>query len=101
MMFLSLRRSFQRLRGKIRFLHRLLRHPRTPWISRAFVVLTLLYLISPLDLIPDWIPILGILDDLVIVPLLLWLAIRLAPDDVVQECRQEAAPAADPAAYRR
>jgi len=67
-----------------------LRHPRTPWYAKACGAVTLLYALSPVDLIPDFIPVLGYLDDLVLVPAGLWLTIRLIPADVWAECRQEA-----------
>jgi uncharacterized membrane protein YkvA (DUF1232 family) len=66
-------------------------HPRTPWYAKACGLVTLLYLLAPIDLIPDFIPVLGQLDDLVLVPLGLWLTIRLIPRDVWQECEAEAA----------
>ena len=65
-------------------------HPRTPWYAKACGLVTLLYLLAPIDLIPDFIPVLGQLDDLVLVPLGLWLTIRLIPRDVWQECEAEA-----------
>jgi len=68
-----------------------LRHPKTPWYAKACGALTLLYAFSPIDLIPDFIPVLGYLDDVLLVPLGLWLTIRLVPKDVWQECEAEAA----------
>lgn len=66
------------------------RHPRTPWYARLVALLTAAHTFSPIDLIPDFIPVLGYLDDLLIVPLGLWLALRLIPPDVMVECRQQA-----------
>ncbi|WP_423776370.1 YkvA family protein [Aurantimonas coralicida] len=59
------------------------RDRRTPWAARMVAFLTAAYALSPIDLIPDVIPVLGYLDDLVIVPLGVWLALRLIPDDLV------------------
>jgi uncharacterized membrane protein YkvA (DUF1232 family) len=66
------------------------RDPRTPWYARAVAVLIAAYAFSPIDLIPDFIPILGYLDDLLIVPLGILLVVRLIPADVLEEHRASA-----------
>ncbi len=66
------------------------RDARTPWYARAFSVLVVAYAFSPIDLIPDFIPVLGYLDDLVIIPLGVWLALKLVPAQVMADCRQQA-----------
>lgn len=66
------------------------RHPRTPWYARLLAVLVVGYAFSPIDLVPDFIPVLGYLDDLLLVPLGLVLVIRLLPLDVLADCRQRA-----------
>jgi len=66
------------------------RHEQTPWYAKLSIIITLGYLLSPIDLIPDCIPILGYLDDLIIVPLLILLSIRLIPNNIVEECREKA-----------
>ncbi|SUD39860.1 membrane protein [Ectopseudomonas mendocina] len=66
------------------------RHPRTPMPPKLVAVVVVAYALSPIDLIPDFIPLLGYLDDLVLLPLGVWLAIRLMPADVLFECRQQA-----------
>ena len=66
------------------------RHPRTPWYAKAVLVLVLLYLMSPVDLIPDVIPVLGMLDDLLVLGFGVWLARRLIPADVMADCRARA-----------
>jgi len=68
-----------------------LKHPRTPWAARALLGAAVAYAVSPIDLIPDFIPVLGQLDDLVIVPALVMMALKLIPKDVVAECRAKAA----------
>lgn len=67
------------------------RDPRVPWPAKAIAALTVAYALSPIDLIPDFIPVLGYLDDLVLVPLGLTLAIQLVPPSVLAEHRAEAA----------
>jgi uncharacterized membrane protein YkvA (DUF1232 family) len=67
------------------------RHPLTPWYAKLFVGILVAYALSPIDLIPDFIPVLGYLDDLVLIPLGIVLAIKLIPDPVLIECRAQAA----------
>jgi uncharacterized membrane protein YkvA (DUF1232 family) len=66
------------------------RDPRTPWAARLVIVLVVAYAFSPIDLIPDFIPVLGYLDDLVLLPLGIALAVRLLPADLMAECREQA-----------
>jgi uncharacterized membrane protein YkvA (DUF1232 family) len=66
------------------------RDPRVPWVAKALAIAVAAYALSPLDLIPDFIPVLGYLDDLIIVPLGIWLVVSLIPDDVMAECRSRA-----------
>ena len=66
-----------------------MRHPRTPWAARAFAAVVTAYALSPIDLIPDFIPVLGYLDDLLIVPVGVWLLLKMIPRDVLEECRAQ------------
>jgi len=66
-----------------------MRDPRIPWLSRILLGGAIAYTVSPIDLIPDFIPVLGHLDDLLIVPLLVWLALRMIPDRVIRDARSE------------
>lgn len=67
------------------------RDPRTPWPAKLLAAVVVAYALSPIDLIPDFIPVLGYLDDLILVPLGLWLVLRLIPDEVMADARREAA----------
>jgi len=66
------------------------KHPRTPWYAKALGLFVVAYALSPIDLIPDFIPILGYLDDVILLPVLIWLTIKLLPPDVLAECRAQA-----------
>lgn len=63
------------------------RDPRTPWQAKLLAGMVAAYALSPIDLIPDFIPILGYLDDVVLVPVGIWLAMKLIPSDLVTELR--------------
>ena len=67
-----------------------LKHPLTPWYARAFAAILTAYALSPIDLIPDFIPILGYLDDLIIVPVGVWLLLRMVPTQVLADSRAQA-----------
>jgi len=67
------------------------RDSRTPWYAKLMAGLVAAYALSPIDLIPDFIPVIGYLDDLVIVPLGIWIVVRLVPAELMQELRAEAA----------
>lgn len=69
------------------------RDPRTPWFAKALALVVAAYAVSPIDLIPDFVPVLGYLDDLVIVPLGILLVVRLIPPEVMEEHREAAAKA--------
>lgn len=64
-----------------------IRDPRTPWLAKALAIATVAYAVSPIDLIPDFIPILGFVDDAILLPGMIWLVIRLIPTEVMAECR--------------
>jgi uncharacterized membrane protein YkvA (DUF1232 family) len=71
------------------------RDPRVPWYTKALAICVVGYALSPIDLIPDFIPIVGYLDDLILVPLGLALVLRLTPGHVLAECRERAQVAMD------
>lgn len=66
------------------------KHPRIPWLAKAFGVFVVAYALSPIDLIPDFIPVLGYVDDMLLLPALIWLTVRLLPPEVLAECRSQA-----------
>jgi len=66
------------------------RHPHTPWAPKAICVFVVAYALSPIDLIPDFIPVLGYVDDALLLPGLIWLAVRLIPEPVMVDCRGQA-----------
>jgi len=79
-----------KIRQEVAFLKAVWRDPRTPWYAKALLAGSVAYLLSPIDIIPDFIPVIGHLDDLLIVPLGVWLAYRLVPREVWQEHRARA-----------
>ena len=83
-------RLARRLALEVHTLWLVFRHRETPWFVKAVLILLLAYLASPVDLIPDVIPVLGMLDDLAVAALALWLAYRLTPSHVMEECRAKA-----------
>ncbi|AEJ20948.1 YkvA family protein [Gracilinema caldarium] len=66
------------------------KHPETPWLAKLLTGIALAYALSPIDLIPDFIPLLGYLDDFIILPLLVGLAIKLVPKELLSVCAAEA-----------
>ena len=92
-----LRRWARNIKRDVQALYLSARDPRVPWYARLVAVCVVAYAFSPIDLIPDPIPVLGYLDDLILVPLGIALAVRLIPPTVLAECR---ARAAAPGGYR-
>jgi uncharacterized membrane protein YkvA (DUF1232 family) len=66
------------------------RDPRTPWYAKALIFFVIAHTFSPIDLIPDFVPVLGYLDDLIITPGGIWLALRFIPSEVMAEARATA-----------
>jgi len=80
----------KRLKGEVCTLYLAYKDKRTPWYARLFSALVVGYAFSPLDLIPDFIPILGYLDDLVLIPAGVYLALKMIPPQVIVESRKQA-----------
>ena len=86
----NLKKRVRHLKGETFALYLAARHPETPWYAKLFVGGVVAYAFSPIDLIPDFVPVLGYLDDLVLIPLGIALAIRMIPPNVLAECRARA-----------
>ncbi|MBO8170300.1 MAG: DUF1232 domain-containing protein [Bacillaceae bacterium] len=82
------------LKSKIHILYLAYRDPRTPVYAKLFAFLVVAYALSPVDLIPDFIPVLGILDDLILLPIGILLAFRMIPLDILQDLTQKNGPKA-------
>lgn len=89
-LFLKLKQLAFRLKAETLALYFAARNPATPWYAKFLVAAIVAYALSPIDLIPDFIPILGYLDDLILLPLGIALAIRLIPSEVLAACRVRA-----------
>jgi uncharacterized membrane protein YkvA (DUF1232 family) len=66
------------------------RHPRTPWYAKVFAALVVGYVFSPIDPIPDFLPGVGLLDEMVVVPIGVLIAAKMIPQEVLEECREKA-----------
>ena len=79
-----------RLKTEVHALYLALKDPRVPWYARVLAGMIVAYALSPIDLIPDFIPVLGYIDDLILIPAGIYLTIRMVPGEVLEECRQRA-----------
>jgi len=86
----SLKNRARLLKRDVYALSLAVRDPGTPWYARALAAGVVAYALSPLDLIPDFIPVVGYLDDLILVPIGIALAIKMIPQPIMQECRERA-----------
>ncbi len=86
----KLKQKVKQLKAEIQVLSIAYSDSRTPWTAKLLIGLTVGYLLSPIDLVPDFIPVLGILDDLILVPLLITASIKLIPAIVLEEARKTA-----------
>lgn len=80
----------KKLKACIATLYLAYKNNNTPWYAKILVAITVGYAFSPVDLIPDFIPILGFLDDAILLPVLIWLSLKLIPQKVLDSCRLEA-----------
>jgi uncharacterized membrane protein YkvA (DUF1232 family) len=86
----KLKNRAKRLKTEVVTLYYVARHPGTPWYAKLFVVCVVADALSPIDLIPDFIPIIGYLDDLLLLPLGIAIALRMVPASILIECRAKA-----------
>ncbi len=86
----ALRQWASRLKRDLEVIALAIRDPRVPRRAKILAGLTIAYAASPIDLIPDFIPVLGLLDDLLIVPVGLWMTLRLIPPEVLKDLRKQA-----------
>lgn len=86
----ELKQRARHLKAETVALYLAARDPRTPWYAKLLVAGIVAYAFSPIDLIPDFVPVLGYLDDLILIPLGIALAIKLVPHSVLAECRTRA-----------
>jgi uncharacterized membrane protein YkvA (DUF1232 family) len=87
----NFKKSLRALKSELAALYLAYRDPRTPWYAKVAAILVLAYALSPIDLIPDFIPVLGYPDDLIILPLGIFFAIKLIPAEIMVSARQKAA----------
>lgn len=85
----SWKRRARRLTAETYTLYLAYRHPRTPWYAKVFAALIVGYVFSPIDPIPDFIPGVGLLDEMVVVPIGILIAAKMTPSDVLAECRDK------------
>jgi uncharacterized membrane protein YkvA (DUF1232 family) len=86
----KLKQRASNLKVEIYALYLAARDPRTPWYARLFIAGIVAYAFSPIDLIPDFLPVIGLLDDLILIPIGIALAIKMVPRDVLADCRTRA-----------
>jgi uncharacterized membrane protein YkvA (DUF1232 family) len=84
------KRRARQLSARTYALYLAYRHPRTPWYAKVFAALVVGYVFSPIDPIPDFIPGVGLLDEMVVVPIGVLIAAKLIPRDVFEECQEKA-----------
>ncbi len=89
-MLAELKQRARHLKSETFALYLAARDPRTPWYAKLLVAGIVAYAFSPIDLIPDFVPVLGYLDDLILIPLGIALAIKMVPHSVLAECRARA-----------
>ena len=89
----TLRSTTDRLRREVHAVALACRDPRTPWYAKVTAAIVVAFAVSPIDLIPDFIPVIGYLDDAILIPLGIALVVRMVPREVMADCRARAATA--------
>jgi uncharacterized membrane protein YkvA (DUF1232 family) len=78
----------KQLKQQLTTVYYISKHPNLPFYIKILAVCTLFYALNPIDLIPDFIPVLGLLDDIIIVPLVIWLILKITPKAIVDQSRE-------------
>jgi uncharacterized membrane protein YkvA (DUF1232 family) len=86
----SLKERARQLKSEVYALYLAARHTDTPWYAKLYLVAIVAYALSPIDLIPDFIPVIGFLDEIILLPFAIVLAVKLVPAPVMSECRLRA-----------
>ena len=87
---MSLKERAKKLKTDVPAVFLALKHPESPWYAKVMAALTVAYALSPIDLVPDFIPVLGYLDDVLLLPAMIALTVRWIPSEVFRQCRSEA-----------
>lgn len=83
------RERVKQLETEVYVLYLALKDRRTPWYAKALAVVVVAYALSPVDLIPDFIPVLGYIDDLILIPAGIYLTFKMIPEEILEKCRQQ------------
>ena len=87
--FKNIKQQAKKLKLEVSTLALALKDRRTPIVAKIMIALTISYALSPVDLIPDFIPVLGYIDDLIILPLMIFISLKLIPKSILDECREK------------
>jgi uncharacterized membrane protein YkvA (DUF1232 family) len=87
---MTLKERAKKLKTDIPAVFIALKHPKTPWYAKVMAALTVAYALSPIDLVPDFVPVLGYLDDVLILPAMVVLTVKFIPKEVYRECQSQA-----------
>lgn len=88
MSFKDIKEKANEIKKKLTILYLAFKHPKTPWYAKILIISVIAYALSPIDLIPDFIPVIGYLDDLLLIPFGITLSIKIIPKEVMRECEE-------------
>ena len=87
---MNLKERAQKLKTDIPAVFLALKHPRTPWYAKLLAAITVAYALSPIDLVPDFVPVLGYLDDVLLLPVMVAITVKLIPKNIFAQCQTQA-----------
>ena len=87
---MNLKERAQKLKTDIPAVILALKHPRTPWYAKLLAAITVAYALSPIDLVPDFVPVLGYLDDVLLLPVMVAITVKLIPKNIFAQCQTQA-----------